>query len=63
MIKLKCKKCGQAWYTANTRLNQKCSECGGLLVEEELNFIRSEEVSIKPEPSKNCGPKVIHLNW
>jgi hypothetical protein len=62
MIKLRCEKCGEAWYTANTRLNQKCSECGGLLVEEELDLIKSKEVVIKPEHSKNCGSKIIHLN-
>lgn len=63
MIKLICKKCGQAWYTANTRLNQKCSECGGLLVEEELDFIKSKDVLMDCELTKNCESKVIHLNW
>ena len=63
MIKLKCKKCGQTWHTANTRLSQKCSECGGFLVEEELNFIKSKDVLIDQEPTKNYESKVIHISW
>lgn len=34
MIKLICKRCGETWYTANTKPNQKCSDCGGVLVED-----------------------------
>lgn len=36
MIKLVCKKCGKIWYTSNTKPNQVCSNCGGLLAEDNL---------------------------
>jgi transcription initiation factor IIE alpha subunit len=36
VIKLICKKCGKAWYTANTSSNQKCDDCGGTLEESEM---------------------------
>ncbi|ERI93002.1 hypothetical protein HMPREF1982_01959 [Clostridiales bacterium oral taxon 876 str. F0540] len=62
MIKLICKECGEEWYTANTRSNQKCGSCGGILVEED--FIPSKDIESDEHndtKSKNeC--KVIYLN-
>lgn len=63
MIKLICKKCNKAWYTANTRSNQRCSDCNGLLVEEELDLSKSNNIIVKPEPSENGESKVIYLKW
>jgi len=42
MIKLVCEKCDQIWYTANTNINQKCCECGEILME--VDFIGSKEI-------------------
>lgn len=36
MVKLICKKCGKIWYTSNTKPDQKCSDCNGILVEDTL---------------------------
>lgn len=36
LIKLVCESCGHIWYTANTQSNQKCSACGGNLVEVDI---------------------------
>jgi hypothetical protein len=36
MIKLVCQKCFRVWYTADTRPDQLCSECGGELKEEDI---------------------------
>jgi hypothetical protein len=33
MIRLVCEKCDHIWYTSNTSINQKCDECGEILVE------------------------------
>lgn len=55
MIKLICKRCGQTWYTANTKPNQKCGECGGDLIEEDL--INSNDTNTDKENS--C--KIIYL--
>lgn len=33
MIKLVCKECCNVWYTSNTSINQKCDECGEILIE------------------------------
>lgn len=43
MIKLICSKCASAWYTSNTSPNQKCSACGGLLIEDNFFDINGEE--------------------
>lgn len=48
MIRLVCKKCGQVWYTANTRPNQKCASCGGDLIE-------------KNEPEQKDNIKSLHI--
>jgi len=45
MRKLVCKKCGKAWYTANTldtEDSMTCDDCGGKLQEVESNFNKSE---------------------
>lgn len=61
MIKLKCQKCGEIWYTANTRPNQECSECGGDLTSEDL--ITEKDIKIKGSSIiyKNEENKVLHL--
>ncbi|MBK5240645.1 hypothetical protein [Clostridium sp.] len=33
MIRLVCEKCDHIWYTSNTSINQKCDECGEILIE------------------------------
>jgi hypothetical protein len=63
VIKLICKKCDQAWYTSNTRSNQKCSECGGTLIEESLitsgNKPNKNKLSIEREDKSN----VMYVDW
>ncbi len=63
MIKLICKECGESWYTANTRPNQKCSSCGGTLIEED--FIPSKDIE-NNESDDNIKSKdeckIIYLN-
>lgn len=38
MIKLICEGCSKVWYTANTKHNQECSDCGGNLIEDDFIF-------------------------
>lgn len=60
MIKLICKNCGEVWYTSNTKPNQKCSDCGGALIEDTL-FNASTDGGTEPE-NKTSGSKIIQLN-
>lgn len=53
MIKLICTKCGQAWYTANTSPNQKCSTCNGDLVEVEMDYNKRKDDDCKMSDKKN----------
>ncbi len=60
MIKLICKKCGEVWYTANTRPNQKCSGCGGNLVEEDFIFPKDIETKKEGLVNKDDQDAAIH---
>lgn len=59
MIKLICKSCGETWYTANTSPNQKCSDCGGVLVEDNNMLSKLDTKDIDYNNSKS---KVISLD-
>jgi|GEM_PF-3568822 len=59
MIKLICSSCSSVWYTANTKLNQKCSDCGGLLIEDIL--LSSSVKKDKSDIEKIYESKIIEL--
>jgi predicted nucleic acid-binding Zn-ribbon protein len=64
MIKLICNRCGQTWYTANTRPNQKCIECGGDLNEYDIinsEAINKEDTRDREDYDKKCESKIIRL--
>lgn len=63
MIKLICQKCNHIWYTANTRPNQKCGECGGYLRETELICAKEIEKTqvIANEKKNECT--IIHIDF
>lgn len=63
MIKLICQKCSHVWYTANTRPDQKCSDCGGYLREIELINAKDIEKVSEGTDEKKDECKVIHLNF
>lgn len=50
LVRLICEKCGETWYTANTRPNQKCSECNGNLIQ--CDSIFPENVDTKKTATK-----------
>lgn len=62
MIKLICTQCGRSWYTANTKPNQRCSECDGLLVEVELEYLKPKDIISEPQSVKDTDSKVIFLD-
>ncbi|MGH4119474.1 hypothetical protein [Clostridium sp.] len=53
MIRLVCKKCDHIWYTANTSINQKCDECGGILIEIGIEAKEIENTSMMELSSNN----------
>jgi hypothetical protein len=63
MIKLICEKCRHIWYTANTRPNQKCSDCGGYLCQTELIDAKYIEKYSDCIDVKKIECKIIHLNF
>jgi transcription initiation factor IIE alpha subunit len=60
MIKLICKRCGETWYTANTKPNQKCSDCDGVLVED--TSFTDKDKKDNQDIKTSSQPKVIHLD-
>lgn len=62
VIRLVCSKCNHIWYTSNTRANQKCGDCGGILHETEL--IVSKEIETNKEvESERINSKVIFVDF
>lgn len=46
LTKFICKKCGMIWYTSNTKQDQKCDECGSVLLEYD-NYLYETELEKK----------------
>lgn len=63
VIKLICQKCNHVWYTANTRPNQKCGDCGGYLRETELIRAKDIDKNYEAADEKKDDCKIIHLNF
>jgi hypothetical protein len=63
VIKLICQKCNHVWYTANTRPNQKCGDCGGYLRETELIRAKDIEKNCNDADEKKDECKIIHLSF
>lgn len=61
MIRLICEKCSTVWYTANTRPNQKCGDCGGNLIEEDLIIPKDIEMKKESTINKDGQDAAIHF--
>jgi tRNA(Ile2) C34 agmatinyltransferase TiaS len=59
MIKLICLKCGATWYTANTKPNQKCSNCKARL--REVDFIPTKENVLDKNQKHVTAENLIYL--